>query len=127
MAAFDQMCILGNKSLSRSNLPSGSLPAEKASPEIASGANKICWQKLHSRPGIALFLHNRPTDAIFGSTLAQLLERKVLFARPRYGFFGGQFIPLATFPYGTSITCKKEGKIYVEGRILRSVTMSRDK
>ncbi len=30
------------------------------------------------------------------------------------------------FPYGTSITCKKEGKIYVEGRILRSVTMSRD-
>ncbi|SRR6266852_504318 len=96
MAAFDQMCILGNKSLSRSNLPSGSLPAEKASPEIASGANKICWQKLHSRPGIALFLHNRPTDAIFGSTLAQLLERKVLFARPRYGFFGGQFIPLAT-------------------------------
>ncbi len=69
MAAFDQMCILGNKSLSRSNLPSGSLPAEKASPEIASGANKICWQKLHSRPGIALFLHNRPTDTIFGSTL----------------------------------------------------------
>ncbi len=30
------------------------------------------------------------------------------------------------FPYGTSITCKKEGKIYVEGRILRSVTMSGD-
>ena len=30
------------------------------------------------------------------------------------------------FPYGTSITCKKEGKIYVEGRILRSVTTSRD-
>ncbi len=30
------------------------------------------------------------------------------------------------FPYGTSIPCKKEGKIYVEGRILRSVTMSRD-
>jgi hypothetical protein len=30
------------------------------------------------------------------------------------------------FPYVTSITCKKEGKIYVEGRILRLVTMSRD-
>ena len=30
------------------------------------------------------------------------------------------------FPYETSITSKKEGKIYVEGRILRSVTMSRD-
>ena len=30
------------------------------------------------------------------------------------------------FPSETSITCKKEGKIYVEGRILRSVTMSRD-
>ena len=30
------------------------------------------------------------------------------------------------FPYGTSITCKKEGKIYVVGRILRSITMSRD-
>ena len=30
------------------------------------------------------------------------------------------------FPYGTSITCKKEGKIYVESQILRSVTMSRD-
>ena len=30
------------------------------------------------------------------------------------------------FPYETRITCKKEGKISVEGRILRSVTMSRD-
>jgi len=30
------------------------------------------------------------------------------------------------FPYETSITCKKEGKIYVESRILRPVTMSWD-
>jgi len=31
------------------------------------------------------------------------------------------------FPYETSITCKKEGKIYVESRILRPVTMSWDR
>jgi hypothetical protein len=31
------------------------------------------------------------------------------------------------FPYETSITCKKEGKIYVESQILRPITMSRDK
>jgi len=30
------------------------------------------------------------------------------------------------FPYETSITCKNEGKIYVESRILRPVTMSWD-
>jgi hypothetical protein len=30
------------------------------------------------------------------------------------------------FPYETRITCKKEGKISVEGRILRSVIMSGD-
>jgi hypothetical protein len=48
MAAFDRMCMLGNTSLSRSNLPSGSPPADKASPEITSGVDKICWQSAHS-------------------------------------------------------------------------------
>jgi len=31
------------------------------------------------------------------------------------------------FPYEIGITCKKVGKICVEGRILRSITLSRDK
>jgi hypothetical protein len=29
------------------------------------------------------------------------------------------------FPYETSTTCKKEGKVHVKRRILRSITLSR--
>jgi hypothetical protein len=51
----------------RSNFSLDCHPEQQSSAENASGADEIRYQNLHFRPRIGLFLHFRPSYAIFGS------------------------------------------------------------
>jgi hypothetical protein len=76
----------------RSNLPADSRSSHQSSAQSAKVPDKIRFQNLHFRPRIGLFLHFRPSYAIFGSALAQPFEREILSSWPTYGFFGGQLM-----------------------------------